>query len=95
MSDPNLPEAVLRVPKLKLEVPIYEGTSDHTLNRGAGRIEGTARIGEAGNLGIAAHRDGFFRPLKSIAVGDVMFLDTVQETRHYRVVRVGIVDRRT
>jgi len=88
-----LPEAVLRIPKLKLEVPVYEGTSEITLNRGAGRIEGTAPIdGRNGNLGLAAHRDGFFRSLKDIAVGDSLFLDTIAATRQYRVTSVDIVD---
>lgn len=87
-----LPEAVLRIPRLRLEVPVYEGTSELTLNRGAGRITGTARIdGDAGNIGLAAHRDGFFRPLKDISVGDALFLDTVGETRQYRVTRLDIV----
>src|SRR5215472_7895576 len=48
----DAPLAVLSVPKLGIEVPVYEGTDDLTLNRGAGRIAGTARLGEAGNVGI-------------------------------------------
>jgi sortase A len=88
-----LPEGVLRIPKLKLEVPIYEGTSDLTLNRGAGRITGTAAIdSDSGNIGIAAHRDGFFRPLKDIAVGDTLYLETLTATREYRVTRLDIVE---
>jgi sortase A len=89
----SAPEAVLRIPTLKLEVPVYEGTSEETLNRGAGRIAGTASVDStAGNLGIAAHRDGFFRPLKDIAVGDALFIDTRRATRQYRVTRLDIVD---
>ena len=64
------PIAVLKISKLGLEVPVFEGTDDLTLNRGAGRIVGTAKPGEPGNIGIAAHRDGFFRCLKGIHVGD-------------------------
>ena len=74
----NMPQAVLRIPSLKLVVPIYDGTCDPKLNRGAGRIEGTARIGEPGNLGIAGHRDGFFRVLKT-RVGDALFLETARD----------------
>ena len=86
------PQAVLRVPSLKLEVPVYDGTSDFILNRGAGHIEGTATIdSDTGNIGVAAHRDGFFRPLKDIQVGDTMFLDTVTTTKRYRVSRISIV----
>jgi sortase A len=60
------PLAVLSVPRLGLEVSVFDGIDEVTLNRGAGRIPGTARVGTTGNLGIAAHRDGFFRVLKDI-----------------------------
>jgi sortase A len=70
IHDTGLPLAVLRIPKLRLEVPVFDGTDDLTLNRGAGRILGTARPGESGNTGIAGHRDGFFRGLKDIGLGD-------------------------
>jgi sortase A len=62
----EVPEGVLRVPALRLEVPIYAGTRAQILERGAGRIEGTAALDAAGNVGLAAHRDGFFRVLKDI-----------------------------
>ncbi len=88
-----MPQAVLRIPKLALEVPVYEGTSDVTLNRGAGRITGTAAVDSAtGNIGIAAHRDGFFRPLKDIAVGDALSIATLSGEREYRVTKLDIVD---
>jgi sortase A len=61
--------ALLRVEKIHLEVPVLEGTDDLTLNRGVGRIAGTARPGEDGNIGIAGHRDGFFRGLKDLKLG--------------------------
>jgi len=87
----DLPAAVLRIPKLNLEVPVYEGTDDLTLNRGVGRIIGTARIGVAGNTGIAGHRDGFFRGLKDIAVGDVLELSSAGRTVQYSVGQIEIV----
>ena len=86
------PLAVLRIPHLHLEVPVLEGTDDWTLNRGAGHIEDTPKPGEDGNSGIAGHRDGFFRVLKDIAVGDALTLDTHQGTDTYRVERIWIVD---
>lgn len=88
-----MPLAVLRIPRFDLEVPVYEGTSDLILNRGAGRIAGTAGVdSDSGNIGIAAHRDGFFRPLKDVQVGDTMLLETVAATRQYRVRHLQIVD---
>jgi sortase A len=86
------PEAVLRIPSLKLIVPVFDGTSEENLNRGAARIEGTAHIGETGNIGIAAHRDGFFRALKDIRVGSVLQLDRSRGTDTYRIVATKIVD---
>jgi len=86
------PSAVLGIPKLNLEVPVYDGTDDLTLNRGVGRIIGTARLGSAGNTGIAGHRDGFFRGLKDIAVGDRIDLVLPNHTSHYVVDNVHITN---
>jgi sortase A len=91
-SDHRAPLAILRVPRLKIDVPVLEGTDDLTLNRGAGWIEGTARPGEPGNVGLSAHRDGFFRALKDVAVGDELVLETPRETTRYAVAWTKIVD---
>jgi sortase A len=85
------PVAVLRVERIHLEVPVLEGTDDLTLNRGVGRIAGTARPGEDGNIGIAGHRDGFFRGLKDVKLGDRMELVTTNKTDTYVVDKVEIV----
>ena len=77
--------AILRIPRLKLEVPVYDGTSDAVLDLAAGRIEETALPGTVGNVGIAAHRDGFFRALKDLKEGDALVLDTPIATEQYRV----------
>src|SRR5262249_8433352 len=55
------PLAVLRIPRIHLEVPVLEGTDEIALNRGTGHIEDTAMPGAEGNVGVAGHRDGFFR----------------------------------
>jgi sortase A len=86
----DVPLAVLRIPKLRLEVPVFDGTDDLTLNRGAGRIIGTARLGEPGNTGIAGHRDGFFRGLKDIGPGDRLELVLPGSTDRYVVSAIQI-----
>jgi len=86
------PLAVLSIAKLDIEVPVYDGADDFNLNRGVGRIRGTARVGSQGNLGIAGHRDGFFRGLKDIAVGDGIDLLTADGTETYTVSSIAIVD---
>jgi sortase A len=87
------PIAVLRAPKLGVEVPVFDGTDELALNRGVGRIAGTARPGRPGNLGIAGHRDGFFRALKDIAVGDPVTLDIGATVEAYVVESITIVAR--
>ena len=52
-EDTGGPIALLSIPKIHLEVPVFNGTDDLTLNRVVGRIPGTARIGQRGNLGFA------------------------------------------
>ncbi len=86
------PQAVLRIPAVELIVPVFDGTSDKNLNRGAGRIEGTAQIGASGNVGLAAHRDGYFRALKDVRVGDDLQLTTPRDVFTYRIVETSIVD---
>ena len=87
----GVPLAVLRIPKIQLEVPLFEGTDDFTLNHAVGRIAGTARPGEPGNIGIAGHRDGFFRGLKDVSVGDAIELKRLQGTDTYVVDEIQIV----
>jgi sortase A len=87
----KLPRAILRVPKIHLEVPVFDDTDDFTLNRGLGRIHGTAQIGQAGNLGLAGHRDGFFRGLKNVAAGDEIDLVRQEQTDIYVVSKLRIV----
>jgi len=88
----GLPLGVLRVPSIALEVPLLDGTDDITLNRAVGRIAGTARIGEDGNIGIAGHRDGFFRGLKDVARGDRIELVTLDGMNSYVVETIWIVE---
>lgn len=86
------PLAILRVPKVGIEVPVFEGTDELNLNRGVGRIIGTAYPDQPGNIGIAGHRDGFFRALKDVVVGDWLTLDTGAGNAKYVVERITIVD---
>ena len=84
--------AVLNIPSRNIEVPVLDSTTDLALNRGAGHVEGTALPGETGNVGVAAHRDGFFRGLKDIEVGDEIELTTLEGQQTFVVSRLSIVD---
>jgi sortase A len=93
LSEPTAaPIAVLRIPKIRLEVAVLPGTDDLTLDRAVGHVEGTAQPGTDGNSGIAGHRDGFFRGLKDIIRGDVIELDTLQGKVRYHVEQTWVVN---
>jgi sortase A len=61
------------------------------LNVGVGHIKGTALPGEQGNIGIAGHRDTYFRALKDIQSGDEIRIQTATGLSRYKVDRVQIV----
>lgn len=84
--------AVLDIDRLGITVPVYDGADEHNLNRGVARVRGTARIEAVGNLGIAGHRDGFFRGLKDIQHGDLIRLWTAGELVEYRVISTRVVE---
>lgn len=84
--------ARLDIPKLGVSVMVLPGCDALCLNGGVGHIAGTPAPGEPGNVGIAGHRDGFFRPLEKIAVGDTLRLRTQRGTFDYRVQWTKVVD---
>jgi sortase A len=86
------PLALLTIGRLSLQVPVFEGTDEPVLNRGVGRIAGTAKPGEAGNIGIAGHRDGFFRCLKDIEIGDRIELGADGRKSTYTVDAIRVVN---
>jgi sortase A len=85
------PLGVLKIPAINLEVPVLEGTDDLTRNRTAGHIDGTAAPGETGNVGIAGHRDGLFRGLKDVHLGDTIYLFMEKGNSRYAVDEIVIV----
>ena len=82
----------IEIARLGVSVIVVEGTANATLRRAAGHIEGTALPGQIGNLGIAAHRDTFFRPLRNIHANDIITLATRGGEYRYRVVSTKIVN---
>lgn len=84
--------AILRIPRIALEVPVSYGTDEGALLRGAGLVEGTAMPGSNGNVGIAAHRDTHFRALKDLSLGDRIELALPERTQIYVVTDLWVVE---
>lgn len=85
------PLGVLRIPSIELEVVVYFGTEKRTLDRGAGVVEGSAGPHRSGNFAIAGHRDGFFRPLRNLSVGNEITFETSRAIYRYQVDGIEIV----
>lgn len=88
----TMPEAVIRIPRLRLEVPVFEGATEVNMTRGAGRIPGSPPFGEPGNVGVSSHRDGYFRRLVDLRVGDVIVVDTLTHSFRYVVEEIRVTD---
>jgi len=80
----------LEIPRLGLSVMVVEGVDDVDLKRAVGHIPGTALLWDAGNVGIAGHRDTFFRPLRAIRRNDTITVSTLRGTYRYRVVSTSV-----
>ena len=81
----------LTIPRLNLSVMVFEGDDAAILKRGAGHIPTTSLPAEKGNLGIAAHRDTYFRPLRLIRPQDRIEFTTPEGVSRYAVTDIEIV----
>lgn len=82
----------IEVPRLGLSAMIAEGIAKGTLGHAVGHIPLTGMPGQAGaNVGLAGHRDTFFRPLKGIRTDDVIVLTTADGVYRYHVVSTRVV----
>ncbi len=73
------------IPRLGMSVAVLQGTSSRVLRLGIGHIAGTPLPGEDGNIGIAGHRDTFFRGLKDIRKNDEIQIQTARGLSRYEV----------
>jgi sortase A len=97
-GNPALPEigpdgliGRMEVQRLGVSVVVMEGTNHKTLRRAVGHIAGTGLPGRPGNVGIAGHRDTFFRPLRNIQPDDIITLTTLRGVYRYRVLFTKVV----
>ena len=82
---------VLEVPSVGLKVPVYSTNTDLVMDRGAGIIDGMAYPHEPGNIGISGHRDGYFRVLKDVQVGDSIVLQSMEGEKHFKINATKVV----
>lgn len=82
----------LEIPRVNVSVIVLEGADSSVLDVAAGHIPGTALPGLSGNVGIAAHRDTFFRSLREIRVRDRLSFKTPAGIFQYAVESTEVVE---
>jgi sortase A len=82
----------VEIPRLDVSVVVRAGSDARTLQLAVGHIPGTALPGESGNVGLAGHRDTFFRRLKDIRPDDEIRVATPEGKFVYRVERTVVVE---
>jgi sortase A len=82
----------IEIPRLLFSVVVVEGVEKTNLQRAVGHIPGTVLPGEAGNVGLAGHRDTFFRPLKDLRIKDEVQLSTLKGIFKYEVESLRVVE---
>lgn len=89
--------ATLEIPKIGIRLPVYHGTSEETLEKGAGHLEQTALpIGEKGCRPIITGHRGLpeaelFTRLDELAEGDTFILRVLGESLAYRVCDIEVI----
>ena len=88
----------ITIPKIDVNLPIYEGTSDEVLARGVGHLEGTSYPlgGESTHSVLTGHRGlaeaVLFTDLDKLGEGDKFYLHIMDEVLAYQVDQVDVVE---
>lgn len=89
--------AQISIPSLSVNLPVYHGTSDTTLLKGAGHLFGTALpVGGVGLRPVITAHTGLpeatlFDNLDKIKIGDAVYLRTIGEDFKYEVINREII----
>lgn len=88
----------IEIPKISVSLPIYHGTGEEALSRGAGHLQGSALPvgGENTHCVISAHRGlpsaAMFTDLDQLELGDHFYLSVLNETLCYEVDQILVVE---
>lgn len=82
----------IEIPRVGVSAVIGCGIDDKTLAHAVGHIPGTALPGKNGNIGLAGHRDSFFRGLRGLTLKDRIEIATPDGQYEYAVDSIQIVE---
>lgn len=89
---------VINIPSIDVELPIYAGTNEEILQKGAGHLEGTSLPigGESTHTVITAHSGlpsaRLFTDLQKVKMGEKFYIDNIAGTLAYEVDHIDVID---
>ncbi|GGE32958.1 hypothetical protein GCM10011391_09500 [Pullulanibacillus camelliae] len=86
------PVGILKIPKLKRNLPIIEGTEQKELAKGVGHYTTTGFPGQGKPILLAGHRDTVFRDFGKLKKGDMFILNLPYGKYKYQMRNAKIVD---
>ncbi|WP_137597688.1 class C sortase [Paucilactobacillus kaifaensis] len=87
----------ITIPKIRVDLPIYDGTSDRQLKKGVGLLKGTDMItgGKGKHSVLTAHRGlpgaRLFTDLPKLKIGDKFYLQTPAKLMTYKVDQIKTI----
>ncbi|MFF8817709.1 class C sortase [Leucobacter sp. NPDC015123] len=96
-ADPTGTMARLQIPAIDLDLPVYHGTSDATLLKGVGHLQGTSLpVGGEGTRSVLTGHRGLanatmFTHLDRVEVGNTFSVEVLGEVLTYRVFDYKVV----
>jgi sortase A len=87
----------VQIPKIGVELPIYHGTTEETLDKGVGHLLGTSLpVGGVGTHSVLTGHSGLagtrmFSDLDQLKVGDVFYVRVLDETHAYMILDINTV----
>ena len=92
-TPPKIGETVgiLKIPKIKAELAIVEGTDPDDLEKGVGHYKGSYFPGDKGQIVLSGHRDTVFRKLGELKLGNHLTIQMPSGNYTYEITRTKIV----
>ena len=85
------PIGKINIDKLNLSSIITSGDLEQSLEVSIAHIPNTSKPGQLGNIGLAGHRDTFFKKLKDIKINDIIEIEYLEGISEYRVNDIKII----
>lgn len=98
MLDANEKVGFIEIPKIDQKIPIYIGTSEEVLLKGAGHLEGTSLpIGGKNTHSVITAHSGLpearlFTDLDKMEIGDKFYINILEEVIAYKVNQILVID---